>query len=98
MLILFPKRKGAKIATTIIFQEMKNIKKGNSHNYFFVLGMLYFAAKFGAITHKEQIALTEYLNEKMGWREQKPLTNMSMSPEGAEADISGLQVQGIHTP
>ena len=68
MIILFPKRKGVKIATYIIFEEMKNVKKGNSSGYYFLLGMIFFAAKFGAISHKEQIALTEHLNEKMGWR------------------------------
>ena len=61
-LILFPKRKGVKIATTLIFKEMEDLT--GSHKYFFVLGMIYFAAKFGAITYKEQIALTEHLNEK----------------------------------
>ena len=70
MIILFPKRKGVKIATHIIFEEMKNLKKGSgSSTYFIVLGMIYFAARFGAITYDEQIALTEHLNEKMGWRE-----------------------------
>jgi len=63
MIILFPKRKGVKVATTIIFQEIENVK--SSHSYFFALGQIYFAAKFGAITYKEQIALTEHLNEKL---------------------------------
>lgn len=58
MLILFPKRKGVKIATTIIFREME---VGAGYN--FIMGMIYFARKFGAITHKEQVALTEYLIE-----------------------------------
>jgi hypothetical protein len=64
MLILFPKRKGAKIATTIIFQEIKNVK--DSAGYWYVLGMIFFAAKFGAISYDEQVSLTQYLNEKKG--------------------------------
>lgn len=60
MLILFPKRKGVKIATTLIFRE---IDAGAGYN--FILGMIYFAAKFGAITHKEQVALTEHLTERL---------------------------------
>lgn len=64
MFILFPKRKGAKIATTIIFEEMKNVK--DSSGYWLVLGMILFAAKFGAISYEEQVSLTQYLNEKRG--------------------------------
>ena len=70
MIILFPKRKGAKIATTIICKELREASKSSS-GYFFILGMIYFAAKFGAITYKEQIALTDYLNEIMGFNERE---------------------------
>lgn len=59
MIILFPKRKGVKIATTLIFEEMRQ-----GASYSFILGMIYFASKFGAITPKEQAALTEYLIER----------------------------------
>ena len=59
MIILFPKRKGVKIATSIIFQQIEE-----GAGYTFILGMIYFASKFGAITHKEQAALTEYLIER----------------------------------
>lgn len=59
MVILFPKRKGVKIATTIIFQE---IDKGASFHY--LLGMVDFAASFGAITAKEQAALLEYIKQR----------------------------------
>ena len=59
MLILFPKRKGVKIATTIIFEEM-----AEPHNPLFVLGMIYFAAKFGAITPAEQSALIQLYAEQ----------------------------------
>lgn len=59
MLILFPKRKGVKIATTLIFKE---IEEGAS--YIFILGMIHFAAKFGAITYEEQVGLTDYLIER----------------------------------
>ena len=59
MLILFPKRKGIKIATTIIFDA---IEKGADSAY--VLGMIHFAFAFGAITLKEEQALFEYLKER----------------------------------
>lgn len=58
MLILFPKRKGVKIATTLIFEE---IKRGASYHY--ILGMLGFARKFGAITDTEEKAILDYLAE-----------------------------------
>lgn len=61
MLILFPKKKGVKIATNIIFEEMA-AGAGTS----FILGMIYFAAKFGAITTQEAKGLTEYLAEREG--------------------------------
>ena len=59
MIILFPKKKGIKIATQIIFDEMR---KGASTTY--ILGMLAFALRFGAITKKEQAAILEYLNAR----------------------------------
>ena len=59
MLILFPKRKGVKIATTLIFEEMRN-----GAGYHFVLGMIYFAAKFGAITDEEAQGLIKHLEER----------------------------------
>lgn len=59
MIILFPKRKGVKIATEIIFREISA-----GAGYGFIMGMIYFASKFGAITHKEQVALTEYLYKR----------------------------------
>ena len=61
MLILFPKKKGVKIATTIIFEE---INAGTTPS--FILGMIYFASKFGAITTEETKGLTEYLWEREG--------------------------------
>lgn len=61
MIILFPKRKGIKIATTLIFEAIKE-----RQDYLFILGMIYFAAKFGAITPKEQQALMQYLEESQG--------------------------------
>jgi hypothetical protein len=59
MLILFPKEKGVKIATTIIFQEMA---AGAGFRY--ILGMIDFAWKFGAITPEERTALIQYLKER----------------------------------
>lgn len=59
MLILFPKRKGIKIATTLIFEEILA-----GAGYQFVMGMIYFAAKFGAITYEEQNSLVDYLIER----------------------------------
>lgn len=59
MIILFPKRKGVKIATTLIFEQ---ISKGAKFSY--VLGMIDFARGFGAITEKEKKALLEYLRER----------------------------------
>lgn len=59
MIILFPKRKGVKIATTLIFEE---IQSGASVPYIF--GMIDFAKRFGAITADEETALIEYLKER----------------------------------
>ena len=59
MIILFPKRKGIKIATTIIFQAMED-----KMPYDFIVGMIYFASAFGAINPKEQQALMQYLNKE----------------------------------
>lgn len=59
MIILFPKRKGVKIATTIIFEE---IQAGAGAS--FILGMIHFARRFGAITPQEQDALIQYLEER----------------------------------
>ena len=59
MLILFKKRKGVKIATQLIFEEIQA-----GAGYTFILGMIYFASKFGAITHQEQVSLTDYLAER----------------------------------
>lgn len=59
MLILFPKRNGVKIATQLIFEEMA---AGAGTTY--ILGMINFAAKFGAITQEEQAALIQYLEER----------------------------------
>ena len=59
MIILFPKRKGIKIATTLIFKE---IKSGAGAS--FILGMIHFAFSFGAITEEEQKALIQYLEER----------------------------------
>ena len=59
MLILFPKRKGVKIATTLIFKAMY---AGASFHY--MLGMIDFAKSFGAITEEEEKSLLEYLKER----------------------------------
>ena len=59
MIILFPRRKGIKIATTLIFKEIEG-GAGTS----FILGMIHFAFSFGAITRAEQQALIEYLEER----------------------------------
>ena len=59
MLILFPKHKGVKIATSIIFEEMH---KGAGFHY--ILGMIAFARRFGAITAAEEKALIQYLEER----------------------------------
>jgi hypothetical protein len=56
VLILFPKRKGVKIATTLIFEEMQ---RGASFHY--LLGMITFARRFGAITIEEEKGLLDYL-------------------------------------
>ena len=53
------KENGVKIATTIIFRE---IAAGAGFHY--VLGMIEFAEKFGAITQEESKALLEYLKER----------------------------------
>ena len=63
MYILFPKRKGVKIATKLIFEEMRQAK--GKEGYFLILGMILFAAKFGAITYEEQVSLTQHLNEQI---------------------------------
>lgn len=59
MIILFPKRKGVKIAPTIIFKMMR---KGAGFSY--VLGAIDFAFEFGAITEKEKQGLIEHLVER----------------------------------
>ena len=59
MLILFPKRKGVKIATTLIFDMMR---KGAGFQY--VLGAIDFAFAFGAITSQEKKALEQHLGER----------------------------------
>lgn len=59
MLILFQKRKGVKIATSLIFEEMQ---KGASVHY--ILGMIDFAFKIGAITKDERSALIQYLEKR----------------------------------
>lgn len=59
MLILFPKRKGVKIATTLIFEAI-----GAGASYHYVLGMIEFAKRFGAITAEEEKGLLEHLTEK----------------------------------
>lgn len=59
MLILFPKRKRVKIATTLILEEMR---AGASYTY--ILGMIGFARKFGAITEAEEKSLLDYLRER----------------------------------
>ena len=53
------KRNGVKIATTIIFEE---IAAGAGIAY--VLGMIDFAKRYGAITEAEQAALIQYLEER----------------------------------
>lgn len=58
MIILFPKRKGVKIATAIIFRA---IERKAGFNY--IMGMLEFAHEFGAITGAERATLTQYLVE-----------------------------------
>ena len=60
MIILFPKRKGVKIATTLIFKEMQQPQTDRA----FILGMIHFAFAFGAITKSEQTALIEYLDRE----------------------------------
>jgi hypothetical protein len=59
MIILFPKRKGVKIATTIIFKE---ILSGKGQCY--IQGMIDFAFAFGAITKEERKGLIEHLDER----------------------------------
>lgn len=53
------KQNGIKIATTIIFEE---IKAGSGEQ--FILGMIHFAKRFGAITAEDQSALIQYLKER----------------------------------
>lgn len=57
--MLREKKDGIKIATTIIFEE---IKKGAGRE--FVMGMLTFARRFGAITEEEESAIIQYLEER----------------------------------
>ena len=64
MIILFPKRKGVKVATSLIFEELER-----STNLSFLLGMLHFAARFGAISQDEEIALYQHITEKFRERE-----------------------------
>ena len=59
MKLMRSKRNGIKIATTIIFEE---IKQGASFQR--VMGMLDFALSFGAITQAERAALIQYLEER----------------------------------
>ena len=59
MIILFPKRKGVKIATTLIFDLME---KGASSDY--LQGAIDFSFAFGAITAKEKQVLMEYLEKR----------------------------------
>ena len=60
MLILFPKRKGIKIATTILFELIETHKDQT-----YIQGAIDFARAFGAITEKEQLALCDYLKERV---------------------------------
>lgn len=60
MIILFPRRKGIKIATTIIFEAIER-----KEDFKIILGMIYFASAFGAITPKEQQAIIQHLKEHM---------------------------------
>lgn len=53
------KQNGVKIATTIIFDEM-----AQGADFQFILGMIHFAKRFGAINAEEQKALIEYLKER----------------------------------
>ena len=55
MLLFLPKRKAA----AIIFEEMQ---RGAGFHY--VLGMICYANKIGAITNEEETALIEYLQER----------------------------------
>ena len=59
MMILFPKKDGVKIATTIIWEE---ILAGASFKY--LMGMLDFALRFKAITEKERDIMIEYMIER----------------------------------
>lgn len=59
MIILFPKKNGVKISTTLIFEMME---AGASEGY--VLGAIDFAFSFGAITVSERDALIDYLLER----------------------------------
>lgn len=63
MLILFPKRKGVKIATTLIFEAIEE-----GHSFAHIFGMIDFASRFGAITDKERSALIQHLKESFGYR------------------------------
>lgn len=57
MIILFPRRKGVKIATRLTFEAMEQRQEPQ-----FIQGMIYFAAAFGAITKAERASLIQYLN------------------------------------
>lgn len=59
MIILFPKRKGVKIATTLIFEAMEQQRSAE-----FILGMISFALSFGAISQDEARTLKQYLEER----------------------------------
>lgn len=48
-----------KKATTIIFEELQA-----GAGYHYILGMIDFARKFGAITQEEAQALVQYLEER----------------------------------
>lgn len=65
MIILFPRHKGVKIATTIIFRAMMD-----GAGFHYILGMIDFARKFGAITSKEEASILEHLNEEYRLRER----------------------------
>lgn len=53
------KKNGVKVATTIIFEEM-----AAGAGYHYILGMITFALRFGAITQDECDSLIMYLNER----------------------------------
>ena len=59
MLILFPRRKEVKIATTLIFEMM-----GRQRSADYIKGAIAFALGFGAITKAEAEALEQHLKER----------------------------------